>query len=148
MFGILTRSEHPFFGEARRLEQELDHLLGAVSSWSGDIRSLPQGTFPAINIAATPESVIVYLFAPGIDPKQLQIAIQQNLLTVSGERDVPLDRAATYYRRERNGGEFHRVVSLPEDVDPEQVEAAYQDGLVQIAVKRRESSKPRHIQIR
>jgi HSP20 family protein len=147
MFGIITRSEHPLFSEVRRLEQELDQLLGASSGWTGDIRSLPQGAFPAINIGATPESVAVYLFAPGIEAKKLEISIQQNLLTVAGERQVAVDRNATYYRQERVSGRFHRVINLPEDVDPERVEAAYRDGVVQITIGRRESSRPRQIQI-
>ena len=148
MFATITRSRHPLFGEVNRLEQELEHLFGSSSPWSGDIRSLPRGAFPAVNIGATAENVAVYLFAPGIDPKKLAISIQQNLLTVAGEREVPVERAATYYRRERSGGSFHRVISLPDDIDPEQVQASYRDGVVQITVQRRESSKPRQIQIR
>ncbi|TLY78779.1 MAG: Hsp20/alpha crystallin family protein, partial [Gammaproteobacteria bacterium] len=54
---------------------------------------------------------------------------------------------ATYYRQERFGGEFRRVISLPEDVDPERVEAKYRDGIVQITVHRRESARPRQIEI-
>jgi len=92
--------------------------------------------------------VTVYLFAPGIDAKKLEISIQQNVLTVSGEREVPRDDAATYYRQERFGGEFRRVISLPDDVDPDKVEASYRDGIVQITVRRRESAKPRQIAIR
>jgi HSP20 family protein len=147
MFGSVY-SENPLLAQFRRLEEELDEVFGGATPWTGGIRSLPPGTFPAINVGGTQDSVTVYLFAPGIDAKKLDISIQQNVLTVSGERNVPREDEATYYRQERFGGEFRRVISLPDDVDPERVEASYRDGIVQITVRRRESAKPRQIAIR
>jgi HSP20 family protein len=147
MFGNIGYSENPLFAQFRRLEQELDEAFGSSTPWTGGIRSLPPGTFPAINVGGSDESVTVYLFAPGIDPKQLDISIQQNLLTVSGQREVTTQPEATYYRRERFDGSFRRVISLPEDVDSEKVEATYRDGIVQITVRRREASRPRQIKI-
>jgi len=148
MFGSSLYSESPLLAQFRRLEEELDEVFGSATPWTGGIRSLPPGTFPAINVGSTEDNVTVYLFAPGIDAKKLNISIQQNLLTVSGEREVARDDDATYYRQERFGGEFRRVISLPDDVDPDNVEASYRDGIVQITVRRRESAKPRQIAIR
>jgi HSP20 family protein len=147
MFGNLY-SDNPLLAHFRRLEEELDEVFGRGTPWTGGIRSQPPGTFPAINVGTTDKEVTVYLFAPGIDANNIDISIQQNLLTVTGERQVPREESATYYRQERFGGEFHRVVSLPDDVDPERVEASYRDGVVQITVRRRESAKPRQIEIR
>jgi HSP20 family protein len=147
MFGS-TYSESPLLAQFRRMEEELDEIFGSSMPWTGGIRSLPPGAFPAINVGSTEDQVTVYLFAPGIDASKLDISIQQNVLTVTGERDTPRDEAATYYRQERFGGEFRRVISLPDDVDPERVEASYRDGVVQITVRRRESAKPRQIAIR
>ena len=141
-------SENPLLAQFRRLEEELDEIFGGATPWTGGIRSLPPGTFPAINVGGSEDDVTVYLFAPGIDAKTLEISIQQNVLTVSGEREVARDDEATYYRQERFGGEFRRVLSLPDDVDPDRVEASYRDGIVQISVRRRESAKPRQIAIR
>jgi HSP20 family protein len=147
MFGS-AYSESPLLAQFRRLEEELDEIFGSSTPWTGGIRSLPPGTFPPINVGSTEEHVTVYLFAPGIDAKKLDISIQQNVLTVRGEREVPRGEDAAYYRRERFGGEFRRVISLPDDIDPEQVEASYRDGVVQITVRRRESARPRQISIR
>lgn len=147
MFGSVY-SESPLLAQFRRLEQELDEVFGSATPWTRGIRSLPPGTFPAINVGSTEDQVTVYLFAPGIDAKKLDISIQQNVLTVSGEREVARDEQATYYRQERFDGEFRRVLSLPDDVDPDKVEASYRDGIVQITVRRRESAKPRQIAIR
>ena len=147
MFGSIY-SESPLLAQFRRLEEELDETFGSATPWTSGIRSMPPGTFPAINVGSTEDNVTVYLFAPGIDPGKLDISIQQNLLTVTGQREVPRDEDASYYRQERFGGDFRRVISLPEDIDPDRVEASYRDGIVQITVRRRESAKPRQIAIR
>jgi HSP20 family protein len=146
MFGIPSNTPSSVFDELWRLQQEVDELFGSWGSPLG-IRSLPRGSFPAVNVGQTPERLDVYLFAPGIDPKSLDISIQQNLLTVSGRRELKAEEEADYYRQERFSGEFRRVISLPEDVDPERVQAKYVDGIVQIGVQRRESARPRQIEI-
>lgn len=146
MFGIPSSMPSSVFDELWRLQQEVDELFGSFSSPLG-IRSLPRGSFPAVNVGQTPERVDVYLFAPGIDPKSLDISMQQNLLTVSGKREIKVEEEVDYYRQERFAGEFRRVLSLPEDVDPDRVQAKYADGIVQISVERRESARPRQIQI-
>ena len=146
MFGSLLSSfDTSLFDDFSRLESELDQLYG--SAWPSGIRAVRRGTFPPINVGSTPERVDVYLFAAGLDPKTLDLSIQQNLLTVSGSRPVPAAEGAEYYRRERYDGEFRRVISLPDDVDPDRVDAKYRDGVLQITVKRRESARPRQIQI-
>lgn len=146
MFGSLPSFRGGFFDDFRRLEDEMDQVFGR-SSWPAGIRSVARGTFPPINVGSTPEQVDVYLFASGLDPASLDISLQQNLLTVSGERKAPGDKDAQYYRKERYEGAFRRAISLPEDVDPERVEAHYEDGVLRIHVKRREAARPRQIKV-
>jgi HSP20 family protein len=74
--------------------------------------------------------------------------MQQNLLSISGTRELSLDEAATYYRRERFSGEFRRTINLPDDADPERVEAKYANGILTIRIGRRESARPRQIEVR
>jgi len=148
MFGRLTGLQDSLLADFWRMQEEMDDLLGGGLPFSGGIRSLPQGSFPAINVVQMPDSIQVYLFAPGLDPKKLAISIEQNLLSISGERQVPIDKKATYYRQERFGGAFNRSISLGDDVDPDRVDATYRDGIVHITLNRRESAKPRQIQIR
>jgi HSP20 family protein len=148
MFGLRSPYDD-VFNEFRRLEREFDALLDGGTALSGNrnIRSFASGTFPAVNVAANPEAVTVYLFAPGIDPKSLEISIQQNVLSVAGTRDVKGEEEGTYFRRERFTGSFRRVVALPDDVDPEKVDARYDAGIVHITIGRRASEKPRRIDI-
>ena len=147
MFDRLSGFQSPLFDELWRLQRQMMEELFANGGSEGGIRSLPRGSFPAINVVNTEDKVDVYLFAPGVDPKALNVSVQQNLLSIEGKRPIPLVKGATYYRRERFDGEFRRVVSLPEDVDAERVEAKYRDGIVQISVQRQPSAKPRQIEI-
>jgi HSP20 family protein len=128
-----------------RLQSEIEELFGDTAT--GAIRSLPRGSFPAVNVGLTPEKVDVYLFAPGVETDALKVNIEQNLLTISGERRVPPTEGATQYRKERFDGAFQRAITLPEDVNPERVEASYRDGVLHVSVQRREPARPRQIAV-
>jgi HSP20 family protein len=107
-----------------------------------------RGTYPPVNVGSTPEQVDVYLFAAGVDSKSLDITLQQNLLTVAGERKLITEEGADYYRKERFDGAFRRVVTLPEDVDPDKVDASYRDGVLHVRIQRREAVRPRQIEVK
>lgn len=147
MFGSLTNFEGGLFDDLRRMQQEMEEVFG-LRSWPAGIRSVARGTFPPINVGSTADRVDVYLFAAGVDPKTLDISIQQNLLTVAGEREATVPENVQSYRQERFSGAFRRAISLPEDVDPEKVEAGYEDGVVHVTVRRREAARPRQIDVK
>lgn len=147
MFGSLTNFEGTLFDDLRRMQQEMDEAFG-LRSWPAGIRSVARGSFPPINVGTTADRVDVYLFAAGLDPKALDISIQQNLLTITGERNIEVPENAQYYRQERFSGGFRRVITLPEDVDPDKIDAHYRDGILQVSVQRRESMKPRQIEVK
>lgn len=148
MFGSLFSSvDSSLFDDYRRWEAEMDQLLGRTAHPAG-IRAVPRGTFPPINVGSTPERVDVYVFAAGADPKSIDVSIQQNLLTVAGSRRVAVKNEAEYYRRERFDGDFRRVIALPDDVDPNRVEARYREGVLQVTVQRRTAVRPRQIEVK
>jgi HSP20 family protein len=110
------------------------------------------GTYPAINIGTTPDSIEVYAFAPGLDAGRLEVTLDRGVLTLSGERASLASaecegRQANVYTQERPVGRFKRSVSLPEDADPEQVSARYRDGILQVSVGRKASLQPKRIAI-
>ena len=146
MFTLRGSFDANLLEELQRLDGQMDQLFGRGAAPAG-IRAMRRGTFPPINVGSTPERVDVYLFAAGLDPTSLDLSIQQNLLVIAGNRPVPVDEAANYYRQERYDGAFRRVVSLPDDVDPDRVEAKYRDGVLHITVQRREIARPRQITV-
>jgi HSP20 family protein len=89
----------------------------------------------------------VYVFAAGLDPKSIDVTVQQNLLVLSGRRGIASDDTADYYRKERFEGEFRRVITLPDDVDVDKVAAKYRDGVLHVTVQRREAARPRQISV-
>ena len=141
-----TGFDNDVYDEFENMRRQIDQLFGGRGGTSG-IRSVAAGTFPAINVGASPTQVDVYLFAAGADPDSLDITLQQNLLSVSGRRTVELPEQAQRYRHERFGGDFRRVITLPEDVDPDKVDASYRDGILHITLQRRETVRPRRIDI-
>jgi len=144
MYGTLFSTN--LFDDVKQLETELDQLL-ARTPYSSGIRAVPRGTYPPVNVGATPEQVDVYVFAAGVDPRTIDVSIQQNLLTVSGSRRVEVNPTAEYYRRERYDGEFRRTIALPDDADPDRVNARYRDGVLHVTVQRRQATRPRQVQI-
>jgi HSP20 family protein len=147
MIGYLSSPSSSVFDDVRRMQQELDDLFGHFDGLDA-IRSLPRSGFPPINVGVTSEQVQVYLFAAGIDPGKLDVSIQQNVLTISGTRERSAQQGRQHFRQERFSGEFRRVLSLPEDVDPERVDAKYRDGVLQITVARRAGARARRIEVK
>jgi HSP20 family protein len=94
--------------------------------------------------------VEIYAFAPGVDPAAVEINLDRGVLTIDGERKATLparDEKSTLHLNERFEGRFRRVVSLPDDIDPNAVSANYRDGVLHVSVKRRESAQPRRIEV-
>jgi len=146
MFGYLTTTGSNPFEYLRELQQQMDQVYGATPA-PASIRAVAYGSYPPINVGITQEAVDVFVFAAGLDPQKLDISIQQNVLTIAGTRNLPLESDSNYYVRERFGGEFRRAISLPEDVDVDKLDATYRDGVLHIKVQRRAAVKPRQIQI-
>lgn len=131
------------FAEMDRLQRELTQAFDLSPS----IRGLTRG-FPAMNVGSTPRSVEVYAFVPGVDPASLDVQMEKGVLTIAGERkpdEIP-EKAAVHID-ERFAGRFRRVVTLPEDVDADNISADYQNGVLHVSVGRREAVQPRRITI-
>ena len=135
------------FSELNRLQSVFDQVFRP--SERSSIRGFAGPAFPVINVGTTPEAVEVMALAPGLDPSSLDLSIDRGLLTLSGERksEIPDDDKTSVFAQERFTGAFRRVVSLPEDADPGKVEARYQDGVLRVTIAKRESSRPRRIEV-
>ena len=131
------------FAELNRLQRELQQSVDPTPS----IRGLTRG-FPALNVGGTPKTVDIYAFAPGIDPATLDVQLVKGMLTIAGERKIdPVPEKATLHIDERFAGRFRRVVSLPDDADPNAIEAKYKDGVLHVRIQRKEEAQPRRITI-
>ncbi|HEX6363381.1 MAG TPA: Hsp20/alpha crystallin family protein [Albitalea sp.] len=148
MYESMLNFPSGLFGEFERLRRELDDVFG-VSGLPSSIRSVAPGAVPAINVGRTPTSVEVYAFAPGMDPSKIDVTLDRGVLRISGERvaAIPEGEKVHVYSRERGTGSFMRAVSLPEDIDPNQVRASYRDGVLTVSIARHESAQPKRITV-
>ena len=134
------------FAEVERLQRQVQQAFDVSPS----IRGFGRGGYPAINVAGTPDSAEIYAFAPGLVPDSIEVQLERGVLSISGMRTGELpakDAAASVHQRERFSGRFHRVITLADDLDPDQVRASYRDGVLHISVARRAEAQPRRISV-
>lgn len=134
------------FAEMDRLQREMQQAFDLSPS----IRGLGRGGFPALNVGGTPQTIEIYAFAPGLDPAKIDIQLDRSLLTLSGERPSLLpsdDSKSTVHINERFTGSFRRMLTLPDDADPDAIKADYRDGVLHVTIQRRASAQPRRITI-
>lgn len=107
-----------------------------------------QPYYPQVNMGVTDKSVEIYLFAPGMNADELDVTLEKNLLSISGNREADeLDDNESLSRRERFIGKFKRTIALPETVDPDKTEAIYRDGILHINVAKKEEVRPHQIKV-
>lgn len=130
------------FQELSRLQDEMNRLFS-------DYRATGQtGDYPPVNLWAGDEGVVASAEVPGVAPEDLEITVQDNTLTLKGERRPPeTGEEAVYHRRERAYGAFGRTIVLPFNVDPDQVEARFDDGILMIRLPRPAAERPKRIKI-
>ena len=134
------------FREMERLRREMNALFDQADR--GPQLGMATG-YPAMNIWANADGVIVTAELPGIDLDDLEISVHNNTLTLRGQRpqeDVGED--VTFHRRERGTGQFQRTFQLPYEVEADEVEATYANGVLNISLPRAEADKPKKITVR
>lgn len=126
-----------------------DEVERVFRSALGDRAAANAGAFtPMLDVEETDDSFTLHVELPGVDASDVEVSLEENILTVAGERNFYADRDAEGFRRiERHFGRFHRAVRLPDRVDADRVEASYRDGMLTITVPKAEESKPRRIAI-
>lgn len=134
------------FTEFDRLQREVATLFDPHPG----IRGPGRGGYPALNVGTSPTAVEVFAFAPGLEPASIEVNLDRGVLTLAGERARTLpasDGKTTLHQEERFSGRFRRVLSLPDDIDPERVSASYTDGVLRVSIPRREAAQPRRINV-
>jgi HSP20 family protein len=144
MVGFLTTRGDLFDFDLMR--RDMDSLIASAFG-PASIRAPAQGSYPAVNVGTDADSVDVYIFASGIDAKKLDISLEGQVLTVAGERPVPEQKGRAYLR-ERFSGSFRRAITLTEDLDPERVEARYENGILHVHLPRRAEARARRIEVK
>ena len=135
------------FRELAALQNEMSRWMGAFS---------PQGTgngqtsswLPAVDVWETETELVLSFDLPGVSEDEIAVELDDNVLTVSGERERTDEHSSErFYRFERRYGQFSRSVSLPAGVNEDDIQANYTDGVLEIRVPKPEEPKPRRIEV-
>ena len=143
---VLTRWEP--FREFSTLQDRVNRLFRETQGNSQD-ESLTSSSFaPAVDVYEDEHNVTLKIEVPGIDEKDIDVRIENNTLTVHGERKIEKEEKEENYRRvERQYGSFTRTFNLPPTVDPEKVQADYNKGVLQITLPKKAEAKPKQIKV-
>ena len=143
---VLTRWEP--FREFSTLQDRMNRLFRETQGNSQD-ESLTSSSFaPAVDVYEDEHDVTLKIEVPGIDEKDIDVRIENNTLTVHGERKIEKEEKEENYRRvERQYGSFTRTFNLPPTVDPEKVRADYDKGVLQITLPKKAEAKPKQVKV-
>ncbi len=134
--------------DLRRAQTELDGWFNTFFS-DGSTESLARMTWPKADIFEDQEGVTLRFEVPGLDANQVKVQLNDNTLTIAGEKKLDHeDKKDHYHRIESTYGAFERSFSLPQNLDTEKLTANYRNGLLQVFVPRSERAKPRSIQVK
>jgi len=126
------------------LQQALDTFH--ASGWLDEGLS-GSGAYPPINVFRKGDDFTVLAEVPGVRKSDLQVQVKGRTIRLSGSKAIEYPAQASVHRRERLNGKFDRTVTLPIEIDPDNVKAEYHDGILALLLKRAEHAKPRVIMV-
>lgn len=134
----------------RQLNRMLDEAFGA---WPFDNQgTITSAWLPPCDIMEDADSVRIVMEVPGVRPEDVKLSLENNVLTIRGEKRQESqdngERSNRVHRYERSYGTFERTFALPNTVDPEKVEASYDNGVLTVALPKAERMRPREIQVK
>lgn len=104
---------------------------------------------PAVDIKEEEDRFVIYADLPGVDPEDIEITMEQGVLTLKGERSEETTKEREGYKRvERVNGSFYRRFSLPDIADAERIEAKGKNGVLEITLPKQEKAKPKKITVK
>jgi HSP20 family protein len=144
---VLTRFEP--FREFSTLQDRINRVFRDSYSNAGQDESLTTSSFaPAVDVYEDEHKVSLKIEVPGIDEKDIDVRVENNTLTVQGERKIEKEEKEENYRRvERQYGSFTRTFTLPQTVDSENVSANYDKGVLKITLPKKAEAKPKQIKV-
>jgi HSP20 family protein len=129
------------FAELRRMQSEMNRLFSGYGFATAR-------DFPLVNIWLGDNSVVVTAELPGVTRNDVTLNLQDDVLTLEGKREPIQQENVNWQRRERAYGSFSRAVQLPFRVDPDKVQARFNNGVLEIELERLEADRPKKIEIR
>ena len=137
------------FRDLRTLQEEVNRLFSTNMTRAFDDEGIGRGAWaPSVDIYENKDQIVLEAELPGMKPEDFDLSIENNVLTLRGERKFEkTDEADNYHRVERSYGAFTRSFTLPQTVSAEGANAEYNNGVLRVTLPKREETKARRIQI-
>jgi HSP20 family protein len=136
------------FREVVALQNRMNSLFRDLSTGEGNDVLTTASFVPAVDIYEDEHKVVLKLEVPGIKQEDLDIRVENNTLTVRGERKMEKEeKEENFHRIERRYGSFYRAFTLPTTVDSEHIEANYDSGVLQLTLQKKAEAKPKQIKV-
>jgi HSP20 family protein len=141
------------FQDLLAIQDEMNQLFGRAVGQGGQARGQGQVAermwAPALDISERKDAYVVTVEVPGIKADDLDITLEDGLLTIKGERRFTQESTEQQFHRvERRYGSFRRSITLPAQVQADRIEASFEDGVLQVVVPKAEEAKPKKISVR
>ena len=136
------------FPEMSILQRQLNRLFDdATQNWNGDANTA-NGWSPETDIFETETDLVLQADLPGFNAKDIDMVVENNVLTIRGERQFEAKvQAEGLHRMERSYGKFSRSFTLPASVNPQKIQASYKNGVLTVTLAKAEHARPKRIQI-
>ena len=132
-----------------QMDRLFAHALGLHGQWQSATGATTPAWAPALDISERKDAYLVTVELPGVEADDLQITLEDGLLTIQGERYFAHDSSEQHFHRvERRYGAFRRSITLPAHVIAEGIEASVDNGVLQVLVPKMEEATPKRIQVR
>ena len=138
------------FRDLRGLQDEMNRLFSSTFSRGGSDEQMFGGAWtPSVDIYENKDNIVLEAELPGMKPEDVEISIENNVLTIHGERKFEKkDENDNFHRVERSYGSFTRSFTLPPTVQSENANAEFENGVLRLTLAKREEAKPRRIEIK
>jgi HSP20 family protein len=144
-----AQEEMAQMAQMAQMSPRLAHALGLHGQPQGSGRAETTAWAPALDISERKDAYLVTVELPGVEADDLEITMEDGLLTIQGERQFTAESSEEQFHRiERRYGAFRRSITLPAQVQAEQIQASFDNGVLQIVVPKMEEAKPKRIQVR
>ena len=131
-----------------RMNRIFEEAFRGASRGTDDEWALGGSWAPVVDIYEAEGDLVLKAELPGVDPKDVDVRVENNVLTLRGERKFESDvKREQYHRVERDYGSFSRSFTLPNAVDTDKIKAEYKDGVLRVTLPQREEAKPKQIAV-
>jgi HSP20 family protein len=134
------------FRDLRQMDETMNRLWRGYSGLPS-FREGAEDWNILVDVIQNPDQIIVKASLPGIDPDAIDVAVEDNILTLRADRKSEIEEGAVYLLQERPTGSFYRAIRLPDTIDTNKIECSYENGVLTMTMPKSEEKKKRRIKV-